>query len=200
MFIDKIIYFIARSVTYMPAKKQITKEKILAAAMKILKKDGMEAVNVKRLAKKLNCSTQPIYLSFSGMDELRLELASMAVQEFEHIISQKNEGQPASLYGMDYIHFAQDEPELFRFLFMRTHAFDEMKEVLKPVIERSVTKLMEEYGLDHEEAEYFHDQLWMHTHGIAAMIATGFCNWDLKKVEGMLEECQTYLAGKYEVR
>lgn len=41
----------------MPAKKQITKEKILAAAMKILKKDGMEAVNVKRLAKELNCST-----------------------------------------------------------------------------------------------------------------------------------------------
>ena len=184
----------------MPAKKQITKEKILAASVKILKKDGMEAVNVKRLAKELNCSTQPVYLSFSGMDELRMELASMAVQEFEHIISQKNDGKQASLYGMDYIHFAQEEPELFRFLFMRAHAFDEMKQALKPVIERSVEKLMKEYGLDYEEAEYFHDQLWMHTHGIATMIATGFCNWNLKKVEGMLEECQTYLAGKYEAR
>lgn len=182
----------------MPAKKQITKEKILSAAMDILKREGMDAVNVKSLAKELNCSTQPIYLSFSGMDELRVELASTAVQEFEQIIKRKNKGKPACLYGMDYILFAQEEPELFRFLFMRDHAFDEMKQTLKPVIEQSVEEIMKQYSIDHDEAEYFHDQLWVHTHGIASMIATGFCDWDMKKVEGMLEECRTYLAGKYE--
>lgn len=183
----------------MPAKKKITKEMILAMAMKILKKDGMEAVNVKNLAKHLNCSTQPIYLSFSGMDELRLELASMTVLEFEHRINKTAEKKATCLYGMDYIQFAQDEPELFRFLFMWAHAFDEMKQILKPMIERSVAEIMKKYDIDHEEAEYFHDQLWMHTHGIASMIATGFCEWNLTKVEGMIEECRTYLARKYEV-
>ena len=182
----------------MPAKKQITKEKILSVAMRLLRKEGMDAVNVKNLAKHLNCSTQPIYLSFSGMDELRIELASMAVQEFENMIGQKAEDTGACLYGMDYIHFAQEEPELFRFLFMREHAYDEMKETLKPIIEQSVEKIMKEYGIDHKEAEYFHDQLWMHTHGIAAMVATGFCEWNLAKVEGMLKDCKEFLARKYE--
>lgn len=182
----------------MPAKKQITKEKILSAAMDILKREGMDAVNVKSLAKELDCSTQPIYLSFSGMDELRAELASAAVREFEQIIEEKTKGKPACLYGMDYILFAQEEPELFHFLFMRNHAFDEIKEVLKPVIEQSVQVLMKQYSIDHDEAEYFHDQLWVYAHGIASMIATGFCDWDMKKVEGMLGECRTYLGGKYE--
>ena len=34
----------------------------------------MEAVNIKALAKELHCSTQPVYLSFASMDELREEL------------------------------------------------------------------------------------------------------------------------------
>lgn len=52
----------------MPAKKQITKDMILDAALTILKQDGMQAVNIKALAKTLNCSTQPVYLSFKGID------------------------------------------------------------------------------------------------------------------------------------
>lgn len=55
----------------MPAKKQVPKEKILAAALELLKTQGYEAVNIKQLSKALGCSTQPVYLSFSGMDELR---------------------------------------------------------------------------------------------------------------------------------
>ena len=42
--------------------------------MQLLKKSGMEAVNIKALAKELHCSTQPVYLSFASMGELREEL------------------------------------------------------------------------------------------------------------------------------
>ena len=63
----------------MPAKKQIPRDKILAAAFELLREGGIEAVNVKALARRLNCSTQPIYLSFSRMEELRSALVSEAV-------------------------------------------------------------------------------------------------------------------------
>lgn len=36
----------------MPAKKQITKEMILAAALKLLKEQGYHAVNIKQLSPK----------------------------------------------------------------------------------------------------------------------------------------------------
>lgn len=53
------------------AKKQVTKEMILTTALKLLREQGYEAVNIKQLAQALGCSTQPVYLSFSGMDQLR---------------------------------------------------------------------------------------------------------------------------------
>ena len=67
----------------MPAKKQVTKEKILRAALQLLREQGYEAVNIKQLAQTLDCSTQPVYLSFSGMEELRSALTPLAAEEFE---------------------------------------------------------------------------------------------------------------------
>ena len=183
----------------MPAKKQIPREKILAAAFEMLRDGGIAAVNVKALAQRLNCSSQPIYLSFTGMEELRAALASEAVSYFLRRLGFDQEAGGAHLYGMDYIRFAREESELFKFLFMRRNAFEEMKSALKPVIERSMAPLMERYRIDHEEAHHFHDQLWMHTHGIAAMAATSYCDWDMGKVKRMLAECETYLSRKYQV-
>lgn len=179
----------------MPAKKQVTKEMILSAAMKLLQENGIEAVNVKALARALNCSTQPIYLSFSGMDELRAELIKKAVRAF----TQNMDSASANLFGMSYIRFAMEEKELFRFLFMRPNAFREIKEALTPIIERSIAELMSEYHIDHEEGHYLHDQLWMQAHGIAAMIATEFCDWNTDKIAGMLADCKVCLGRKYGV-
>lgn len=55
----------------MPAKKLISREKILTASLAIFRKGGMDAIDTKSLTKKLNCSTQPIYLSFPGIDKVK---------------------------------------------------------------------------------------------------------------------------------
>ena len=183
----------------MPAKKRITKDMILQTAMKILKKDGMDAVNIKNLTKELHCSTQPVYLSFNGMDELRGELTIQAVHEFEDIMRAESEEDEVCLYGMEYIYFAKKQPQLFCFLFMRSNAYNEMKQMLSPIIEHSIDKLMKEYKIHHEEADQLHDHLWMHTHGIAAMIATSFCDWNLEKVQLMLVQSKEAFTKKYEV-
>ena len=182
----------------MPAKKQVTKEMISNAALKLLREQGYDAVNLKQLAKALSCSTQPVYLSFSGMDELRRELTPLAVAEFERYMKAGNEDGVVCLYGMRYIAFAKEEPRLFRFLFMRPNAFAEIKQALLAMIERSIGKLMAAYHIGHEEADILHDQLWMHAHGIASMIATDFCDWDMDKVERMLAECRRAFTEKYE--
>ena len=182
----------------MPAKKQITKDMILSAALKLLREQGYEAVNIKQISNALGCSTQPIYLSFSGMDELRRELIPLAVAEFERYMKVGSEDGVICLYGMRYIRFAKEEPCLFRFLFMRPNAFSEIKQALLAMIERSIEKLMASYHIGYEEADILHDQMWMHAHGIASMIATDFCNWDMAKVERMLAACKHAFTEKYE--
>ena len=182
----------------MPAKKQISREMILAAAFELLKEGGIDAVNVTALARKLHCSTQPIYLSFSGMDALREALRALAVQKFADEMLEMSGDGIIRLYGIRYIRYAMKEKEVFKFLFMRQNAFEEIRQLLQPITEQAIQELMKQYNIDHDEAHYFHDQLWMHTHGIAAMAATEFCQWDMEKVERTLRECELYLGKKYE--
>lgn len=182
----------------MPAKKLITKDMILSAALKLLKEQGYDAVTIKQLADKLGCSTQPIYLSFSGMEDLRNELTPLAVAEFEKLMKRGHKDEVPQLYGMNYIQLAKEEPRLFCFLFMRTNAFSEIRQALLPMIERSIEALMDTYHISHEEADILHDQLWMHAHGIASMIATDFCDWDMEKVSMMLADCKRAFTEKYE--
>lgn len=182
----------------MPAKKQITKDMILNASLNILRQQGYDGVNIKNLAAELKCSTQPVYLSFAGMDDLRNELTFLAVQKFTDIMEQEKKGGKIHLYDIEYVRMAKREPKLFCFLFMRENSFAEIKKMIGPIIEASISEFMDKYDIDHEEADYLHDNLWMHAHGIASMIATDFCDWDMSKVELMLVQCKTAFTGKYE--
>lgn len=182
----------------MPAKKQVPKDLILQTALQLLMEHGFEAVNVKSLAAALHCSTQPIYLSFENMDALRRALVPAAADKFLALMQQACGDTPVRLYGIGYIRFAQQQPELFRFLFMRPQAFAEVRQVLQPIIDRSIDELMAQYHLPRSTADELHDQLWMHTHGIAAMTATHYCDWDLDKAERMLARCQAALTKEYE--
>lgn len=183
----------------MPARKQITKDRILNAALKLLREQGYEAVNIGQLARELGCSTQPVYLSFSGMEELREQLIPLAAAEFEEQMKSGSGDGVVRLYDISYIRFAKREPHLFCFLFMRANAFSEIRRVLLPIIERSMQELMGRYHIGHDEADILHDQLWMHAHGIAAMVATAFCDWDMEKAGRMLAECRRTFTEKYEV-
>ena len=64
----------------MPAVKKVSKEKIIDAAVEVLRDGGFSAINARSVAKKLGCSTQPIYLSFQSMDELKAALTEWAIQ------------------------------------------------------------------------------------------------------------------------
>lgn len=89
----------------MPAKKQVTKEMILGAALRVLMEGGTEAVNVKSLAAELGCSTQPIYLSFDNMDALRKELIPTAVNKFVELMQKECGSARVHLYGMPSMAF-----------------------------------------------------------------------------------------------
>ena len=67
----------------MPPTKRISKEAIVDAAVEVLRSGGASAVNARSVAKKLGCSTQPIYLSFQSMNELKTAVTQQAVEAGE---------------------------------------------------------------------------------------------------------------------
>lgn len=55
----------------MARKKTITKDHILNAAYEIVATEGFSRFTARNIASKMKCSTQPIYLEFKNMDDLK---------------------------------------------------------------------------------------------------------------------------------
>lgn len=174
----------------MPAKKIISKESIVEAALDIVRKEGMEGLNMRTLAKACNCSTQPIYLSFSGADELKFEVKKRIIDIYRDYRKREvalNAYPEFKAMGMSYIRFAKEESEFFKYLFMRNRlneTSDEMESEFQ--IETSVLKNL--YKIEGNLANQLHTHMWVWVHGIATMYATGYLDWDWDTVSNMLTD------------
>ena len=62
----------------MPPIARFSREDVLHAAYELVRREGPNALNARALAKEMNCSTQPIFRLFSGMDELMTEVKRLA--------------------------------------------------------------------------------------------------------------------------
>ena len=173
----------------MAAKKQITKERIVQVATQIVAESGMDGLNMRELAKRCNCSTQPIYLSFANAEELRRavfkEMAACYDRYiFDEIASKRYPEYKAT--GMAYVRFAKEQPQFFKYLFMRNRSGETVSEMatkFQREAERSAQS-----GVDSDKAMVFHTHMWIYVHGIATMFATGFLNWDWDTVSALLTD------------
>ena len=107
----------------MPAVRKVSKEQIIDAAVEVLRDDGFSAINARSVAKKLGCSTQPIYFSFKNMDELKAALTQRAIELHTQRVRDSlraHEGSDSrySSYGMGFVKFAAEEKQLFRWLYL----------------------------------------------------------------------------------
>ena len=90
----------------MPAIKKISKEAIIDAAVDVLREGGAAAINARSVAKKLGCSTQPIYLSFQNMDDLKTAMTQRAIALHTQHVRNSNSDTQYSCYGMGFVKFA----------------------------------------------------------------------------------------------
>ncbi len=173
----------------MPAKKMISKGNIVEAALGIVRREGMEGLNMRSLAKECNCSTQPIYLSFTGIDELKSAVAGRIVEIYKgYLNSEIASGKypPYKATGMGYIRFAKEEPKLFKYLFMSSNGASTVDE--RSDFNEEVFNIMGQMGIPQDKANGLHAHMWVWVHGIATMYATGYLNWDWDTVAKMLTD------------
>jgi AcrR family transcriptional regulator len=166
----------------MPPKLKVTKEKILEAALVIVREGGAEALNARAIAAALGCSTQPVFSNFSGMEDLHAAVVTAAYERYFAFIEKESASGKYPQYkafGMAYIRFAKEEKELFRLLFM----CDRKGKALIPTkdFDESVEMIMQTSGVSRETAMLLHLEMWTFVHGIATMMATSFLvlDWDL---------------------
>lgn len=173
----------------MPPKAKITKEDIIAASVDIVRENGADALNARAAAKKLNCSTQPIFSNFKSMEELRYEVLQCSAEIFRRY--QKDavkcgEYQAYKAAGMGYIKFAKEERELYKLLFMRDRRDEAFENPVNLDFDNAALMVMERTGLSHDEAMLFHLEMWVFIHGIATILATSYLEIDYDTISRML--------------
>ena len=163
----------------MPAVKRISKEEIVDAAVEVLRDGGFSAVNARSVARKLGCSTQPIYFSFQNMEELKAALTERAIRMHTRRVRDSlclHEGNDSrySSYGMGFVKFAAEEKQLFRWLYLEG---EQLGPYQKDVLTAEVIDVMaDEFGYAEDVACRFHQDMSYFTYGLAILANTGHLN------------------------
>ena len=166
----------------MPPKSQITNEMIVAAGVELVRSSGAEAVNVRRIAEELNCSTQPIMYRFSTVEELKAEIYAEADRlHSEYIMTAEVAADdPMLAIGLRYIRFAAEEKHLFRFLFQSdkyaNSSFEELigSDGLAPVF----AVIQAEAEITEQQSREAFSALFLTVHGIASLLANNSLQYD----------------------
>ena len=174
----------------MAAPIRITRERVLEAALELVRAGGPEALNARALAKALGCSTQPIFRCFASMEALRTAVLERAHSLYRRRLRAMEAASPDHPYkarGMAYIAFAGEEPMLFRMLFMR-HRREGQPSPEDLDWPEDIALAGAGTGLTGQAAERFHLEMWALVHGVAVMRATGYLELDEATVSRTLTD------------
>ena len=187
----------------MPPKTRITKDMVINAAIEIAKQSGYEAINARTVSAQLRCSTQPVMYHFSTIDAMkRAAYAQVDHLHSKYLMTMIPEQDPVLGIGLNYIRFAVEEPQLFRFLFQSGYAAEhsllEMidSEELIPIL----AAMQQGTGLNMEKTKQVFLTVALFAHGYASMIANNGLEYDEKLVAEHLERAWSgaLLAAKQE--
>ena len=162
----------------MAPKNKFTREEMVAAALRVVRRKGADALTAKALAEELGTSTQPVFTCFGTMDALKAEVSAAAEELFdEYIQDGLREKIPFLGFGIHYVLFAWEEPALYRMLLLSPvagqaggalRAMSHAKELVSP-------RLMEFYHISRGDADRYFRDMWLVAHSLASLAVTGVC-------------------------
>ena len=177
----------------MPPKSKFTEEEIISAALAIVERDGIDGLTARELGKSLGSSARPIFTVYDSMDEVRRGVIAAAKSVYASFVEKGLTERPAFKgVGKAYIEFATKRPKLFGLLFMRTDGsappVDSVLDMIDESAPRILQSVIDEYALDEKSAKRLYTHLWLYTHGIATLIATGVCKFSETEISDMLTD------------
>ena len=161
----------------MPPKPKYTKEEIIAAAYELTREKGIDAVVARQVGKRLNTSSSPIFTIWGSMEELREEVRKLAKQKYRQYMADIFDYSPSfKEFGMRCVSFAQEEPNLFRLLFLTKgkehNPYLRFKQEFESIFVPLVEEIVNQFDLSKSDAEDLLSQMIIFANGIAAYIIT----------------------------
>lgn len=172
----------------MARKKEISRDKILDVAYKMAVKDGIEGLTARSIAKTGHFSTQPLYLEFNNMNDLREQVLKRISNDLiTKTLQQSYTGDALIDLDLSYIEFAQKHVNLFRAMFVDGKFGS--KVISDTLMDLGTEKFKEQYP----DTQYDEDRVrdivianWISTTGMAALVVNKIATFNQTQIINVL--------------
>ena len=168
----------------------VTKERILSAALNLVRSGGPSALTARRLCEALGCGANAIFSSFGSIQGVR-----DAVKKEARALYRRRVGAGFSLhppfkgFGMALLWFAMDEPQLYSLVMdadMPTESFENYADTYVGFKQESLAAIAASFGLRGHDAEMLYYQMVLVVLGLAQASTRGGCPLSIPQVSGIL--------------
>ena len=179
-------------------KLKFTKEVIVDAAYDILKEEGFESISARKIAKKLNCSTAPIYFNFETVEKVKEEVINLCEKKLNNYLYGNYSQRQILNASIGFVIFAREEGELFKTIFL--NITERFKKLYKETLDYLLTQeslLLSFPNLTFEEGKEIINKLWYFIFGYATLVCTSFSNEEKKNETNKVIEEKIIGMSKY---
>ena len=173
----------------MAPRNKYTREEMIEAAVRVVRKKGIDALTAKALASELGVSTQPVFTCFHTIEEAKREVRTAAERVYDRYVEDGLRMKVPFLgVGMQYIHFANEEPQLYRLLFLATSedGSSSVMDALHHSQNLVRESLQETYHIDAQTADRYYRDMWLVVHSLATLVVTGGCPYSEEEMGHIL--------------
>ncbi len=173
----------------MARKKEIDKQRILDAAYKLAVRGGIESLTARNVAKAVNCSTQPIYLEFESMQDLRNQVLEKISDELKSNTLQQNfTGEPLIDLDLSYLYFAKEHVDLFRAMFVDGKFGNQM--IVDTLMGLGLEKFKQQFNAEQFSEERLNHIVisnWIAATGLATLLINKMANFTQAQMISVLK-------------
>lgn len=173
----------------MAPRNKFTREEMINAAVRVVREKGIDALTAKALAGELGVSTQPVFTCFHTIEEAKSEVRAAAERVYDRYVQEGLRMKiPFLGVGIQYIHFAKEEPQLYRLLFLAANeeGYSSAINALHHSQELVRDSLQQIYHIDGHTADRYFRDMWLVVHSLATLVVTGGCPYSEEEMENIL--------------
>ncbi|MBE6742056.1 MAG: TetR/AcrR family transcriptional regulator [Ruminococcaceae bacterium] len=184
----------------MPPKVKFTKDEIIEAAVSITREKGISAVTAREVGAVLGVSSRPLFTYYNTVDELKKDVFIYSENLYRDYVKRGLEMPiPALGVGIQFVEFAKNEPELYRYVFLtppdssRGSAMEGLK-LSQDLVRESIMKI---YIMDAVTADKFFRDLWLVAYSITTLIVMGDCPYSDDEISRLFTEYSVSICKAY---
>ena len=155
----------------------VTKERILSAALDMVRSGGPSALTARSLCTRLDCGANAIFSAFGSIQGVRDATRVEARKLFRKRVGDGFAlNPPFKGFGMAFIWFAMDEPQLFSLIMEAQTQPASYKDYIDSYVgfkEESLSAISDTFGLQRNDAEMLYYQLILVALGLASTCTSG---------------------------